>query len=191
MPTGGLDHGVIVADDSALVRDNVRSVLDPPWRVFMAANGNEALQFARSVRAALILLDVRMPQMDGIDACTRIRMLPHHQNTPIVMLTAYDEDDVRRRARKAGATTLFRKPFTIDKLRAGLAPLLAAGLDAGARGEAARTEHDADSLIMESDGLSLDYAVLSVCRQAEAAIAPRGYASFVEAALALRNEFKH
>src|SRR5665213_2012408 len=120
MPTEGFDHGVIVADDSALMRDNVRSALGAPWRVFLAGNGLEAVQYASSMRAALVMLDFRMPRMDGLDACARIRALPHYATTPIVMLTAYDDEDMRHRAKQAGATTLFRKPFTIATLRAGL-----------------------------------------------------------------------
>src|SRR5208282_3816277 len=106
LPTEAFDRGVIVADDSALMRDNVRSALGAPWRVFVAANGIEAVQYAASMRAALVVLDVRMPRMDGLDACALIRALPHYETTPIVMLTAYDDYDMRRRARQAGATKL-------------------------------------------------------------------------------------
>jgi CheY-like chemotaxis protein len=190
MPTDPNDRPVIVADDSSLIRDNVRSALGPPWRVFVAANGVEAVEFARSLRAQLILLDVRMPRMDGIDACTRIRALPNYANVPIIMLTAYDSDEIRRQAQRAGATTVFSKPFTIEKLRAGIAPLLAASQDAAAR--AARELPIAAPPVerppADASGLERGREALVVCRKVEAATEPRDYATFAEAMHALREQ---
>jgi CheY-like chemotaxis protein len=170
------------------MRDNVRSALGPPWRVFLAGNGLEALQYASSMRAALVMLDFRMPRMDGLDACARIRALPHYATTPIVMLTAYDDEDMRQRAKQAGATTLFRKPFTIATLRAGLAPLLAASVDAAARGTGsqARADRRFDLAFSDNSWLTRDHEVLGVCREAESVVPPRRYANVAEAAAALR-----
>jgi two-component system chemotaxis response regulator CheY len=188
MATEGFDRGVIVADDSALMRDNVRSALGEPWRVFVAANGIEAVQYARVMRAALVLLDVRMPRMDGLDACAQIRVLPHYATTPIVMLTAYDDEDMRRRAKLAGATALFRKPFTIGRLRADLLPLLGGGLSAALRDRAdpSRVTRQPDRPSLPADDLTRNSVVMEVCRDVEAAIAPRGYANVAEALAALR-----
>jgi two-component system chemotaxis response regulator CheY len=186
--TEDFDRGVIVADDSALMRDNVRSALGEPWRVFVVANGVEAVQYARITRAALVLLDVRMPRMDGLDACAQIRAMPNYATTPIVMLTAYDDEDMRRRARLAGATTLFRKPFTIGRLRADLLPLLGGGLHAALRDQVdpSRVVRRNDRPILPADDLTRNSAELAVCRDVEAAIAPRGYANVAEALAALR-----
>jgi DNA-binding response OmpR family regulator len=185
MSTEAFSHGVIVADDSAQIRDNVRSALGPPWHVFMAANGIEAVQYASSIHAVLVLLDVSMPRMDGLDACARIRTMPHYETTPIVMLTAYDDEDMRRRARFAGATTLFRKPFTIDSLRAGLAPFLDASLDAVSRHQTAQSRDSAQPgrTSLSSDGLTRDQRALKVTRQAEASVVSRSYINVAAAAL--------
>ena len=65
-----MQRGVIVADDSIIIRDNVRAALGEPWRIFLAANGAEAVEYARGIKAELVLLDFRMPRMDGLDACS-------------------------------------------------------------------------------------------------------------------------
>jgi len=186
MPAEGFDHGIIVADDSGLIRDNVRSALGPPWRIFVAANGIEALQYASSMHAVLVLLYVRMPQMDGLTACARIRQLPHYATTPIVMLTAYDDEDMRRRAQQAGATKLLRKPFTIDRLRADLAPLLAGNLAAAASGPVGRTGRPSERDPIRANEFTRDQEVLGVCRDAEAVVDPRRYVDAAEVVAASR-----
>src|ERR1700739_546991 len=117
MPVSSVQGTVIVADDSPIIRDNVRVALGVPWRVFLAADGAEAVEYARTISAELVLLDFSMPRRDGLDACAVIRTMPHYASVPIVLLTAYDSGDLRRRASRAGATAVFAKPFTIDDLR--------------------------------------------------------------------------
>jgi CheY-like chemotaxis protein len=122
------EQNIIIADDSRMIRDILRFLFEGDGRhVWLASGGEEAVELARAKQAQLVMLDVRMPRMDGIDACRRIRALPHYGKVPIVMLTAYDDLAFRHEARRAGATTVIAKPFTSEQLRRDLAVLLAAG----------------------------------------------------------------
>ncbi|HEY1932145.1 MAG TPA: response regulator [Acetobacteraceae bacterium] len=178
MQTDPLERIAIVADDSSLIRDYVRAALGPPWRVYPVANGVEAVEFARSARPQLIMLDVRMPRMDGIEACARIRTNPECAGIPVVILTAYDDVAVRRRAKAAGATKVIAKPFTFESLRAQISDVLSQTQATNA-GHVRSAEHP--------DGARLeDREMLEVCRRAEAAAESRPHTSFAEAMDALR-----
>lgn len=115
----------IVADNDYLLRGVLRSLLmDRGFSVFLAADGAEALEYAKRIVARLVLLDLNMPKINGLCACEQIRRLNAYQNVPIVILTAYDSEDTRLAARRAGATGFFAKPFKpMDLLRA-VTPLL-------------------------------------------------------------------
>jgi len=70
------------------------------------------------------LLDLRMPRMDGIEACLQIRELPRYRSVPIVILTVFDGDTLKRRALKAGATSFLAKPFSRGELLLAVNPLI-------------------------------------------------------------------
>jgi two-component system, OmpR family, response regulator MprA len=70
--------GVIVADDDAIVRDVLRSRLEAIDQVvLLASDGLEAVALATRMQARLILLDLKMPRLNGLDACRRIRLMAH------------------------------------------------------------------------------------------------------------------
>ena len=92
-------NGVIVAENDALVRGIVRSVLTSvEQQVFQAVDGLEAVHLARQFKARLVLLDIGMPRINGLEACKVIRALPDYADVPIVMLTGYDDERVRQAA---------------------------------------------------------------------------------------------
>ena len=125
-----IDQHIIIADNDSSIRGILRSVLDHPRRaLYLAANGLEAVEFAQHLNANLVLLDMRMPQLDGLEACARIRQVPRYADIPIVILTAFDNDVVRRKAQRAGATAFWVKPFTTEALLRNLAPLIQLGGD--------------------------------------------------------------
>jgi CheY-like chemotaxis protein len=188
MQPGAVKRGVIAADDSVIIRDNVRAALGDPWRIFLAVDGAEAIEYARRIEAELVLLDLRMPRMDGIAACTFIRHLPGYAAVPIVLLTAYDSPEVRRRATSAGATAIFPKPFTAAALRqhavALVAPLQASPL----RPDSVAPHSPVAESELPWDALSAGRDVLAVHRQVEEASKQRRYASFSEIMAAWRAE---
>ena len=82
----------------------------------MAGNGEEAVALAREQRPTLILLDVRMPRMSGVEACRALRADPATAGATIVMLTAMGQDEDIQFGYEAGADDYFLKPFKPSEL---------------------------------------------------------------------------
>ena len=108
---------ILVVDDNAENRALARATLeDEGYRVRLAQTGEEALQLFQESPPDCVLLDIRMPGMDGFAVCARIRSLPHGQQTPIVFLTALRDVDVFDRALRAGADDFLTKPIRPTEL---------------------------------------------------------------------------
>jgi two-component system, OmpR family, phosphate regulon response regulator PhoB len=104
---------ILIVDDEPPILDLVRFTLeDTEVRVVEASDGVEALALARRLRPDLILLDVHMPRLDGLEACRQIKRDPALARTPIVMLTAAGQEADRARGREAGADEYLTKPFS-------------------------------------------------------------------------------
>jgi len=104
---------VLIVDDEPAILELVRFTLeDDQVRVLEAADGLAALDIARAERPALILLDVRMPHLDGVEVCRRLRAEATLGPTRIVMLTAADQEADRARGLAAGADQYLSKPFS-------------------------------------------------------------------------------
>ena len=115
-----MTHTVLVADDDAFIRRLVTTTLEDVAGVTLveARDGQEAVAVAARARPALILLDIAMPRLDGIEACRRLRADAATRGTTIVMLTAQTGGDDERRALAAGANRYLTKPFSpLDLLR--------------------------------------------------------------------------
>ncbi len=110
MPKNSRPTRVLVAEDEALIRlDLVELLTDEGFEVIgQAADGEEAVKLARELRPDLVIMDVKMPRMDGIAAAESIA---EERIAPIVMLTAFSERDLVERARDAGAMAYVVKPF--------------------------------------------------------------------------------
>jgi CheY-like chemotaxis protein len=139
-PIGALANGVILAENDGLMRSVIRSVLvRAEQQVFPVADGLEAVALARQFRARLVMLDVAMPRLDGLQTCEAIRALPGYADVPIVMLTGYDDAPTRQAALRLGANEFITKPFrpylllarlsTYLDLPAHMVPAEAAGAD--------------------------------------------------------------
>ncbi|MEW6617621.1 MAG: response regulator [Patescibacteria group bacterium] len=82
--------------------------------VVMVENGKEALEVVEKENFSLILMDIRMPVMDGFEATKKIREMPGYKETPIIAVTAYSMKGDREECLEAGATDYLSKPFDND-----------------------------------------------------------------------------
>ena len=104
---------ILVVDDEPSIVELVRFTLeDADVRVVEASDGAEALVLARRVKPDLVLLDVQMPRLNGIEVCRQLRREPAFASTPIIMLTAAGQQADRTRGLGAGADEYLTKPFS-------------------------------------------------------------------------------
>lgn len=106
---------VVVAEDEALIRLDLAEMLrEEGYEVVgEAGDGQEAVELAESLRPDLVIMDVKMPRRDGIDAASEIAS---KRIAPIVVLTAFSQRELVERARDAGAMAYLVKPFNITDL---------------------------------------------------------------------------
>jgi two-component system, sensor histidine kinase len=119
--TDALDGaGILIVDDDPANLAALEAVLEPlGQRVIRATSGREALRHLLHQRFALILLDVRMQDMDGFEVASLIRARPSTQATPIIFVTAFHEaEESMRRAYRLGAADFIFKPYAPEFLRA-------------------------------------------------------------------------
>ena len=119
---------VLVVDDMS---DNLilisLSLQDMGYRVVTASNGADALNVAKLARPDLILMDIAMPQQDGLAATRRIREEAELQTVPVVALTAFDTDGFRQAAFDAGFNGYLTKPIDFERLSKLMGMLLSGG----------------------------------------------------------------
>lgn len=116
-PSGAKDYKVLVAEDSEAIRTAIVTLLKKRgFSVVVAMNGEEAVKLAGLESPDLILMDIRMPVLDGLGALQRMRQDVRTQTTPIIMLTSVTSLDTVTEAIGYGATDYVAKPFTIKKL---------------------------------------------------------------------------
>ena len=104
---------ILVAEDETLIRlDLVEMLTEAGYEVVaQATNGIEAIKFAEELKPDLSILDVKMPELDGISAAEKIINI-----SPVLMLTAFSQKELVERARDAGVMAYVVKPFTISDL---------------------------------------------------------------------------
>lgn len=127
---------ILIVDDSATIRKMVRASLErlQGHSFLEAATGLEAIEQLAVASVHLIVLDLNMPDMHGIDVLRFVRRQPQYQELPVVVLSTRSDDASRERAAQAGATTYLTKPFTPQVLAATVDTLLADAGGASAAG---------------------------------------------------------
>jgi two-component system, response regulator PdtaR len=101
---------VIVADDESLIRMDLREMLTNLGYLVVGevGDGRSAVNLARELRPDIVVMDIKMPDMDGIEAA---HILTEEQIAPVILLTAYSQQDLVERARDAGVVGYLVKPF--------------------------------------------------------------------------------
>jgi two-component system chemotaxis response regulator CheY len=108
---------ILAVDDSTSMRQMVSFTLKGAgYDVREACDGSEALGIAKTQQFDLVLSDVNMPVMDGIQLVTELRKLGEYKFVPILMLTTESSGDTKMAGKKAGATGWIVKPFNPDQL---------------------------------------------------------------------------
>jgi two-component system response regulator MprA len=104
---------VLVVDDDDIIRRVVRTVLEADdFEVVEAKDGDEAIQKVSTEHPLVVVLDVMMPGLDGVEVCRRVRA----DGTKVLMLTARDDADVEQASKDAGADGFLAKPFSSVEL---------------------------------------------------------------------------
>ena len=112
---------LVVDDEQTLVKGMKFNLENEGYEVECAYDGAAAVELARNHRFDLLILDVMMPELDGLEACMRIR---EFSNVPIIMLTAKSEDADKLMGFECGADDYLTKPFNILELKARVRALL-------------------------------------------------------------------
>lgn len=108
---------VLSVDDSIVVQELIRRALSDDYQVLLCQSAIDALSMINQEEISVLLLDITMPEIDGLDFCRTIRSIPKFQDLPIVMVTGRDRAFDKVQGRLAGATDYLTKPFDADQLR--------------------------------------------------------------------------
>jgi len=119
---------VLIVDDSAAMRKVLQRVLKqaevPLGEVYEAADGLEALEKLKTVTVALILAEINLPNMDGLELLSRLKAHPEWKDLPVVMVTAEGGQSKVVKAAQLGAAGYVRKPFSTEQIKMTLSGLL-------------------------------------------------------------------
>jgi|SRR5580704_12491311 two-component system chemotaxis response regulator CheY len=112
---------VLIVDDSAAIRKILRRVLVQAdvslGKVLEAGDGSEALEKLKTEKVGLILSDINMPNMDGIEFLTRLKADPAFKSVPVLMVTTEGSQAKVLQALALGAAGYVKKPFTADQIK--------------------------------------------------------------------------
>lgn len=118
---------ILVADDEPHIGRIVQLKLERgPYRVTLVPDGRAALEeLSADTPIDLVLLDIMMPYVSGLDVLAQLRSMPARRDLPVIILTAKGQDADRQRAMELGATDFWTKPFSPSKLLSRIDELFA------------------------------------------------------------------
>ncbi len=138
---------ILVVDDEKIIVKGIKFNLENEgYEVETAHNGEDALEIVKSVHLDLIILDLMMPKLDGLETCRRIR---EFSTVPIIMLTAKSEDTDKLLGFEYGADDYLTKPFNILELKSRVRAILRRAGSASSKFKSTRLI--SDSLILDTD----------------------------------------
>ncbi len=154
---------VIIADDESLIRMDLREMLTNLGYLVVgeAGDGKSAVNLARELRPDIVLMDIKMPDMDGIEAA---RVLTEERVAPVLLLSAFSQQDLVQRAQQAGVAGYLVKPFretdlapAIEVSLARFSEFRAVEREVGSLQEALETRKSVDrakGILMDTQGLT-------------------------------------
>jgi CheY-like chemotaxis protein len=112
MESAAMAKTILLVDDSAMICHIVSQILkDCGYKVLVARNGQEGVELAKKHNPNLIIMDVEMPVMNGIDATIKIRSEPGTAQTPVIIFTSLSSEEDITRAKEAGCKGFLGKPI--------------------------------------------------------------------------------
>jgi len=119
---------ILIAEDFEEVRAPLKLMLklagfDP----LEAEDGQQAIEIVQREKPDLVLIDITLPIVDGLQATRQIRSDPQFERLPIIIVSAHDNEDIRQQARAAGGTAYLSKPIEFDELKKMIRDCLSAG----------------------------------------------------------------
>ena len=118
------NHGVLIVEDSEDTRNYISSILNTHYSIHLAANGDEGIEAASTKPIELIISDIMMPGMDGIEFCRRIKNSMETSHIPVILLTAKASNESKIEGLETGADDYLIKPFNSRELLTRIKNLL-------------------------------------------------------------------
>ena len=144
---------LLVDDEPDIIEFLSYNLKKESYQVFSANNGLKAIEIAKDIKPDLIILDIMMPKMDGIEVCKQLRSLPDFANTIIIFLTAREEDFTQIAALEAGGDDFVNKPIRPRVFLTRISALLRRKL---------RKDEEDEQLIIELDGLVINKTEVNI-----------------------------
>ncbi|KQR40980.1 PleD family two-component system response regulator [Deinococcus sp. Leaf326] len=111
-------YTILVADDEPAIRTMLEVILAADGHeIITVQDGKAALEYLQTHTPDAMLLDVRMPHMDGFEICSRVKRIKRLRNSPVLLLTGMDDEQTRDHARLVGADDVVHKPVSGKLLR--------------------------------------------------------------------------
>ncbi len=118
-----MQRSLLVVDDEKLVRWTLEHMMEPDnYRIVSAENGKEAISILEHVHIDLIITDLVMPEVNGIDVAHRAKEI--QPDVKVIMMTAHGSNLDKEKARKAGVSCFIEKPFQVHEVRAIVSRML-------------------------------------------------------------------
>jgi two-component system, OmpR family, response regulator VicR len=116
---------VLVVEDDPKISKLIKEMLErESYTAIAAIDGRQGVEFAKTIKPDLILMDIMMPYKDGYTACTEIKADPEIGDTPVIMLSALGSTMNKKLATRLGADGFLTKPFTRQELIIAVEPFL-------------------------------------------------------------------
>jgi two-component system, OmpR family, alkaline phosphatase synthesis response regulator PhoP len=154
---------ILVVDDEQDILELIRHTLNKEgYEVHVAANGQQAVEKAKKIKPSLILMDVMMPVMDGMEACRQLKEDPETATLPIIFLTARSEEFAELAGFEAGADDYISKPIRSRVLLSRIRAILRRNMGGSAKEEVVKLEFedliiDRERFVVEYQGKSLQF----------------------------------
>ena len=135
---------VLITDDSNIFRSLVEAALGSSYEIMQANDGVEACQIAREQHPDIIIMDLVMPRMSGMNAIKEIRKDESTSKIPVIALTSAEDEETKRKAMRVGFNDYIIKPFDLVMFKSKVERLLG-----GASGATDEIEHEDDDFFKE------------------------------------------